>query len=66
MTTAERARTVVVTGAASGIGLATAERLLADGATVVGADLTEPPRDLGAALARMIGQPRVGGGQIAG
>jgi NAD(P)-dependent dehydrogenase (short-subunit alcohol dehydrogenase family) len=39
--------TFVVTGAASGIGLATAERLLADGATVVGADLADPP-DLGA------------------
>ena len=32
--------TVVVTGAASGIGLATARRLLDDGATVVGCDLT--------------------------
>ena len=40
------ARTFVVTGAASGIGLATAQRLLADGGTVVGADLTAPP-DLG-------------------
>jgi NAD(P)-dependent dehydrogenase (short-subunit alcohol dehydrogenase family) len=39
-------RTYVVTGAASGIGLATARRLLADGATVVGADLASPP-DLG-------------------
>ncbi|OBF79531.1 oxidoreductase [Mycobacterium sp. 852002-51163_SCH5372311] len=39
-------RTYVVTGAASGIGLATARRLLADGAAVVGADLTSPP-DLG-------------------
>ena len=49
MTTAERAaaRTFVVTGAASGIGLATAKRLLAEGGTVVGADLTEPPEDLG-------------------
>jgi NAD(P)-dependent dehydrogenase (short-subunit alcohol dehydrogenase family) len=39
-------RSYVVTGAASGIGLATARRLLADGATVVGADLASPP-DLG-------------------
>jgi len=48
MNTADRAtsRTYVVTGAASGIGLATARRLLADGATVVGADLASPP-DLG-------------------
>jgi NAD(P)-dependent dehydrogenase (short-subunit alcohol dehydrogenase family) len=41
-----RSRTFVVTGAASGIGLATAQRLLAAGGTVVGADLTAPP-DLG-------------------
>jgi NAD(P)-dependent dehydrogenase (short-subunit alcohol dehydrogenase family) len=41
-----RSRTYVVTGAASGIGLATARRLLADGAFVVGADLASPP-DLG-------------------
>jgi NAD(P)-dependent dehydrogenase (short-subunit alcohol dehydrogenase family) len=41
-----RARTFVVTGAASGIGLATAERLLAEGGTVVGADIAAPP-DLG-------------------
>ena len=40
------ARTFVVTGAASGIGLATARRLLAEGGTVVGADLAAPP-DLG-------------------
>ncbi|OBJ86702.1 SDR family NAD(P)-dependent oxidoreductase [Mycobacterium asiaticum] len=39
-------RTFVVTGAASGIGLATARRLLDDGGTVIGADLTAPP-DLG-------------------
>ena len=41
-----RSRTFVVTGAASGIGLATARRLLAEGGTVVGADLASPP-DLG-------------------
>ena len=39
-------RTTVVTGAASGIGLATARRLLADGGTVVGADVTDPPEEL--------------------
>jgi NAD(P)-dependent dehydrogenase (short-subunit alcohol dehydrogenase family) len=39
-------RTFVVTGAASGIGLATARRLLAEGGTVIGADLASPP-DLG-------------------
>jgi NAD(P)-dependent dehydrogenase (short-subunit alcohol dehydrogenase family) len=33
-----------VTGAASGIGLACAERFAAEGATVVGVDLNEPPR----------------------
>jgi NAD(P)-dependent dehydrogenase (short-subunit alcohol dehydrogenase family) len=43
-----RSRTFVVTGAASGIGLATARRLLADGGTVIGADLAAPPDDLGA------------------
>jgi NAD(P)-dependent dehydrogenase (short-subunit alcohol dehydrogenase family) len=40
-------KVVIVTGAASGIGLATARRLLDDGATVVGADLAAPPDDLG-------------------
>ena len=38
-----RSRTFVVTGVASGIGLATARRLLAEGGTVVGADLAAPP-----------------------
>ena len=48
MVSADRAhsRTFVVTGAASGIGLATARRLLAEGGSVVGADLVTPP-DLG-------------------
>jgi NAD(P)-dependent dehydrogenase (short-subunit alcohol dehydrogenase family) len=36
-------RTFVVTGAASGIGLATARRLLDEGGTVVGADLAPAP-----------------------
>src|ERR1700736_6851058 len=40
-------RTFVVTGAASGIGLATARRLLAEGGSVIGADVAAPP-DLGA------------------
>jgi NAD(P)-dependent dehydrogenase (short-subunit alcohol dehydrogenase family) len=35
-------RTYIVTGAASGIGRATADRLLDEGARVVGADLVEP------------------------
>jgi NAD(P)-dependent dehydrogenase (short-subunit alcohol dehydrogenase family) len=39
-------RTAVVTGASSGIGLATVRRLLADGGTVVGADVTDPPDEL--------------------
>ena len=38
-----RSRTFIVTGAASGIGLATAQRLLAEGGSVVGADLAAPP-----------------------
>src|ERR1700751_6456385 len=41
-----RSRTFVVTGAASGIGLATAHRLLSEGGPVIGADLAAPP-DLG-------------------
>lgn len=38
-------RTFVVTGAASGIGLATARRLVGEGGTVVGADINAPPDD---------------------
>ncbi|MDT5218439.1 MAG: hypothetical protein QOF15_544 [Mycobacterium sp.] len=41
-----RGRTFVVTGVASGIGLATAQRLLDEGGVVVGTDLASPP-DLG-------------------
>jgi NAD(P)-dependent dehydrogenase (short-subunit alcohol dehydrogenase family) len=37
------AHTFVVTGVASGIGLAAARRLLAEGGTVVGADVSAPP-----------------------
>ncbi len=39
-------RTVLVTGAASGIGLATVQRLLRDGASVVGADIQAPIEDV--------------------
>jgi NAD(P)-dependent dehydrogenase (short-subunit alcohol dehydrogenase family) len=39
-------RTYIVTGAASGIGRATAERLLDEGSLVMGADLVVPPDDL--------------------
>lgn len=48
MTDRSASRTFVVTGAASGIGLATARRLLAEGGTVVGTDLAAPGADLGA------------------
>src|ERR1044072_5717277 len=37
-----RSRTFVVTGASSGIGLATTRRLLAEGGTVIGTDLVAP------------------------
>ncbi|ULE35273.1 SDR family NAD(P)-dependent oxidoreductase [Mycobacterium sp. IDR2000157661] len=47
MTAARGTRNFVVTGAASGIGLATAKRLLAQGGTVVGADVNRPPEQLG-------------------
>ena len=40
-------KVVIVTGAASGIGRATARRLLADGAIVVGADVVADAEDLG-------------------
>ena len=45
-----RGKGILVTGAASGIGKATVERLLAEGATVVGIDLApEPPPGLDSA-----------------
>jgi NAD(P)-dependent dehydrogenase (short-subunit alcohol dehydrogenase family) len=47
MTDRSVSRTFVVTGAASGIGLATARRLLAEGGAVVGTDLAAPTEDLG-------------------
>ncbi len=49
MSTSGRAqsRTFVVTGAASGIGLATARRLLAEGGTVIGSDVAEPHENPG-------------------
>ncbi len=43
-------RTYIVTGAASGIGKATAQRLLGEGARVIGADVAAAP-DLGTAVA---------------
>jgi NAD(P)-dependent dehydrogenase (short-subunit alcohol dehydrogenase family) len=46
--------TVVVTGAASGIGLATAKRLLADGAFVVGADVADAPGEVEAPEGRWL------------
>ena len=73
-------KVVVVTGAASGIGQATARRLLADGATVVGADLPSSTDDLGerwtyvptdvtdeAAVAALVGAAvEAGGGRVDG
>ena len=38
-------RVAVVTGVASGIGLATAERFAAEGASIAGIDIAEPPED---------------------
>jgi len=38
-----KGRSFIVTGAASGIGWATATRLLTEGALVMGADIKEPP-----------------------
>jgi NAD(P)-dependent dehydrogenase (short-subunit alcohol dehydrogenase family) len=46
-------KTMLVTGASSGIGCATVERLLAEGATVVGADIGEAPH-VGAETGRFI------------
>jgi NAD(P)-dependent dehydrogenase (short-subunit alcohol dehydrogenase family) len=40
-------RTYIVTGASSGIGLATAERLLDEGARVLGSDIVDPPTSVG-------------------
>ena len=45
MSDASEVRRVVVTGGSSGIGLATALRFVADGATVVSLDLAAPPDD---------------------
>src|SRR3954463_4490097 len=39
-------RGVIVTGAASGIGLATAKRLMSEGARVAGLDTGTPPEEL--------------------
>ena len=38
-------RVAVITGVASGIGLATAERFAAEGASIAGIDIGEPPDD---------------------
>jgi NAD(P)-dependent dehydrogenase (short-subunit alcohol dehydrogenase family) len=46
-------KTMLVTGASSGIGRATADRLLAEGATVVGADISDAP-DLSSDAGRFI------------
>lgn len=45
-------RSFIVTGASSGIGLATASRLISEGGTVVGADIQDPPSDARFAFVR--------------
>lgn len=51
-----RSRTFVVTGAASGIGLAAAQRLLAEGGTVVGAERQSCADTTAYAFARTLGE----------
>ena len=45
-------KVALVTGAASGIGAATAQRFVEEGAQVAGIDVAEPPLDLLGVLAR--------------
>ena len=49
---AEKQRVALITGGASGIGRATAERLVADGATVVIADIQDEAGETAAAELR--------------